>query len=259
MNKLRFEYKYLMPNYLIIGFVKSIIPYVQYDKFALNQENKEYTVRSIYFDSHNYEAYHEKTEGIKDRKKIRVRVYNDREADAIAFLEIKRKYENHIFKNRAKVPYENIEEVFSTNDPIRFVVGADSEEIDNASMFMFNINKKNMKPVALITYDRLAFFAKFNSMLRITIDKNLRAMISPNLSDIYENRNLVPCFLNKSILEIKFQHGFPNWLTKKIQLFRLNRYALSKYTICLDSLKNSNQAIHQTQLTLPISNYSNHA
>jgi hypothetical protein len=64
-------------------------------------------------------------------------------------------------------------------------------------------------------------------------------MVNPRLSDIYNEENLSPGFENKSILEIKFHNGFPKWCSEIIQSYHLNRYALSKYTICLDSQKRS--------------------
>ena len=55
---------------------RALKPYIRLDNFAAKTSSGEYTVRSIYFDTRNMDFYHEKIEGLRVRKKIRVRGYN---------------------------------------------------------------------------------------------------------------------------------------------------------------------------------------
>ena len=54
-----------------------------------------YKIRSIYFDDYWNTAYEEKLMGISDRKKYRIRFYNDQ--DDVIHLECKRKSGSGIF------------------------------------------------------------------------------------------------------------------------------------------------------------------
>jgi len=55
-----------------------------------------YTVRSLYFDSVNDIDYYEKLEGAYNRKKIRLRIYDDN--FEFIKLELKSKFDNHQLK-----------------------------------------------------------------------------------------------------------------------------------------------------------------
>ncbi len=111
---MRREYKYLVPQRDIDRLRQRILPFVTVDDFA--SEGNQYTVRSIYFDSSNLKYYNEKIDGIKIRKKLRVRGYNKQADESIVFLEIKRKNENHINKNRSAIKYYNLNDLLTTKD-----------------------------------------------------------------------------------------------------------------------------------------------
>ncbi|GAB3647346.1 hypothetical protein GCM10028791_09180 [Echinicola sediminis] len=70
--KLRYEKKYLVPNGRLGELRERFLPFLRPDKLAYRAENNipEYTVRSIYYDSHNSESFFEKMDGLKDRKKM---------------------------------------------------------------------------------------------------------------------------------------------------------------------------------------------
>ena len=106
---MRREYKYLISYNDIDRLRKRIIPYVDVDNFAA--EGNQYTVRSIYFDTSSLKYYNEKIEGIKIRKKIRVRGYNQKADESVVFLEIKRKNENIVNKNRSALKYYNLNDL----------------------------------------------------------------------------------------------------------------------------------------------------
>ena len=95
---MRYEFKYLVPFSMLDKLRNALMPYLEYDKFADIRPNKEYVVRSVYFDNPYLDAYYEKLDGIKVRKKLRIRVYNEFSEDSLAFLEIKRKQDQFVFK-----------------------------------------------------------------------------------------------------------------------------------------------------------------
>lgn len=239
MKKMRKEYKYFVPNHLLDNLRRDIAPFVELDNFAFNRDRKEYTVRSIYFDTMDMEYYREKIEGLMLRKKIRIRGYNEVISNKLIFLEIKNKYESFNYKNRTPLLYSELEELFKTGKVEDYIISGkrSRKTISDGKHFFFWMIKKNLRPTVLVVYDREAFFGKFNDALRITFDKNLRFMAYPKLNNLY-SQNLQPAFKDHFILEVKFDKGFAYWLQEILTRYRLTRRALSKYTICLDAHHN---------------------
>lgn len=234
---MRREYKYLVLQKDIGRLRQKLLPFVTVDKFA--GDDNQYTVRSIYFDTTNLKYYNEKIDGIKIRKKIRVRGYNKLADESIIFLEIKRKNENHINKNRSAIKYYNLNDLLATSDLESYCLTENGFEnsIADGERFLHNVHKNSLKPIVLIVYEREAYFSKFNLGLRLTFDKNLRYFLFPSLDKLYTEEDLKYTMPKYFIFEIKFSKGFPGWLQAILRDLNISRMALSKYTMCLDNEK----------------------
>lgn len=235
----RKEYKYLVPNELLDTIRNVLKPFINLDDFAMQRDKKEYTVRSIYYDTRALDFYFEKIEGYKIRKKIRIRGYNKLLGEKVVFLEIKRRYESFNTKNRSPVLYGDLEELFATGNIEDLVLSnkiTDKRAIDG-KRFFYNVFSNSLIPTVLVVYDREAFFAKLDKSIRITMDKDLRSMVFPTLKDLYREDTLVPTLPNNFVLELKFNLSFPEWLQEIVSCFHLNRIAISKYSTCLDVQK----------------------
>jgi SPX domain protein involved in polyphosphate accumulation len=234
---LRFERKYLVHNNLLLDLRKRLMPFVYPDKMATNNGViSEYTVRSIYFDSSRYNSYFEKVEGVKIRKKLRIRGYNQYQEGCQVFLEIKRKIGDNIAKNRVLVPFDSLEDLLKTGDIASYIPNNnDPLAYENAGRFFYNYKKYSQKPVNLIVYDREPFQGKFDPGVRLTFDKNVRAALNPQISDLFKEEGLSYVWEKHFILEIKyFTHLMPQWARSLIEEFHLKQAALSKYTNGLD-------------------------
>lgn len=236
INKARFEYKYLVPNYLLDELRNDLAPYMKLDGFAQKMPNNEYTVRSIYYDSPKFFCYREKLDGVKIRNKFRIRGYNEQANDSITFLEIKHKNTDCISKHRAPLYFENVAKSLKNNNVEKVLPfsGTGIEQKD-ARKFLYHYNVKNLVPAVLIVYDREAFFGKFDSSLRLTFDKNLRSIIYPDLDRLYDETNTKPAMVNHFIFEVKFFGTLPAWIKSLITKYGFVRESLSKYTITLES------------------------
>lgn len=235
---MRLEYKYLVPINRLAEFKKELLPYVDIDdKFNANEE---YKVRSIYFDTTDLRFYREKIEGLKIRKKLRIRGYNELENKNLVFLEIKRKNEGFVNKNRAPLHYSNLSDFLESDSISEFIITDSNGELRNedASKFLYHLKKNSLQPIILVVYDREAYFSKFDISLRITFDKNLRYQMYPHTDDLFSD-DLTMLFKDHFILEIKFSRGYPNWLSNIINDFHLKRKSLSKYTMCIEDAKSS--------------------
>lgn len=242
----RLEYKYLVPNNLVDPIRSDLLPYMELDPFAGKQTSNEYTVRSVYYDTPNFHCYEEKMDGLKVRKKFRIRGYNQPDDKSIVFLEIKRKYEGFIDKNRAPLLYKDLDALFSYPDLDKYIISfskSDKEKKD-AQRFLYHYYRKGLRPAVLVVYDREAFFGKFDPTLRLTFDKNLRGMIFPSLNILYNEDCLKYAMSQHFIFEVKFFRGtLPAWVKSIIKRYELPRMALSKFTICLDSYKSPQKSL----------------
>jgi len=230
---MRLEYKYLIPNERLPELRAKIAPFVEAD--AHSRELEGYTVRSIYFDTVALNCYHDTVEGLKARKKIRIRGYNECEEKNIIFLEIKRKYGVSVVKNRAPVLYEHVEDLLASGDVERCVLTRTDfpNALKDARQFLFHIYSGSLRPIVLIMYEREAYYSKLGS-LRITFDKHLRSSIYPSLDALFSEDNTLYSIPKHFILELKFYDGLPSWLKSTVGALDLEQQALSKYAICVD-------------------------
>jgi SPX domain protein involved in polyphosphate accumulation len=84
----RYEFKYLIRPDLAEAVARFLTPYVEMDEHCRGSDTNAYTVKSIYFDSPDFECFHEKLGGQKFREKFRLRTYDHR-GSAPLFLENK--------------------------------------------------------------------------------------------------------------------------------------------------------------------------
>lgn len=229
------EYKYLVPVEFIDDVRNEMKHYVTSDKNSETRKEKEYTVRSVYYDNKKFDCYYEKVEGLQTKKKIRIRGYNSYKKDDILFFEVKRKFENYIQKSRAPLKWEEAENLFSNYSNSKIPFETNTQEYKEIGHFLYNYHVKKLMPTILIIYEREAFFSKFDKFLRITFDKNLRSLLYPSLDSLYLNGNVKYVLPGYFILEIKFYRGLPLWLKSIIVRYRMQRMSISKYSICMGS------------------------
>lgn len=229
--KLRYERKYLVNNDLLEPLRKRFMPFLIPDLNADSTELKsEYTVRSIYFDTPEFDSLSEKSEGLENRLKLRIRGYNNYFSGCEVFLEIKRKYGNRIAKNRAITLYDLLDKTLETGELIRSS-GKNSDLMkEDATRFFYHLHREAQRPVNLVVYDREPYHGKFDPGVRITFDKNIRAAVFPHLSELFSDCGLSYIWKDAFILEIKyFESPMPSWARSIIEEYKLKHEALSKY------------------------------
>jgi len=234
---MRLEYKFLVRNEFLGKLRRKILPFVEMDQNVKEDVRNEYTVRSIYFDSSKFNFYHEKIDGIKIRKKLRIRGYDSKNDNNLVFLEIKNKYDNFIGKNRAPIQYHDLKNLLKTKSVETYSLTNNgyANSVKDGEKFFHHILRDDLKPTILIVYEREAFFSKFDKSLRITFDKNLRYYDKPKMKSLYKDDDLEIATPSHFVFEVKFDNGYPKWLQEIIQEFGLIRRSVSKYTICIDS------------------------
>jgi len=233
----KMEYKYLVSTDMVGLIRDEMKPYVYFDQYAKNMPDKQYTVRSVYYDTRNFDCYDEKIEGLREKRKFRIRGYNTPQHDSMVYLEIKKKNGDFTEKARAPFKWHQVLALFSPGapGPRSVFIDNDGEEGKNAQRFLFNYYRKRLLPTVLIVYEREAFCGRFNRSLRITFDKNVRSSLYPALDMLYMAGNFKFAMPRHFILELKFYRGLPQWAHSIITRYKLQKLSISKYTICIDS------------------------
>jgi hypothetical protein len=252
----RYEFKYLVPVALLQDLRQAIAPFVDLDRYT-RKDSGDYTIHTIYFDTSSLDYYREKVAGIEIRKKVRVRAYNEPRRDAPVFLEIKRKKNLFIAKNRARLLYRYLDRLFLSGDVERYVgpSAVACPDREDARRFFYHIYRYSLRPIVLIHYEREAFFRKFDPSVRITLDKHLRSSPFPTLADLFAEDHDRPSLSEHFVLEVKFYKGIPDWLKDILGYFDLKREAISKYCLCLEEhgipWKVSTRALQTSSTQLP--------
>lgn len=218
----RIELKYYI-NYIDYINLKSKISSI-FCKDENSTKDGQYYVRSLYFDNKSDNSYYEKIHGIENRKKYRIRIYNL--DPSLVKLEIKTKMKDIIFKESTNIDFQDIRKIISGNYKCLL-----SYKNKTAEKIYYEFSKDFYKPVIIIDYKRDAWYLDLNN-IRITFDSKIKKD-EINLNELFDNnKNLSPVLRNsKIIMEIKYNGNIPSWIKKILQVPRLERCAISKYTL----------------------------
>ena len=231
----RKEYKYYVPWEWRDALRERFLMHMEHDPFCECRQNHMYSVRSIYFDTPGLLFYYEKIDGLKLRKKLRVRSYDARGEHDVAFLEIKRKIKDVIMKERAGVPIGQTANI--TNGAVLSLLREHPSIPEKAALskFIFLVKRLNLNPTVLITYEREAFVGIDEENLRITFDCDVRSYANPDIDDLFREHDLRTLAPPWFILEVKFYGVMPLWTREILRDFGLRKQAISKYCNGLDA------------------------
>lgn len=233
---MRYEFKYLVPMEQYTALRSALLPFLRPDPFAALQPGGLYTVRSLYYDTPGFEMYHTKVDGIAHRMKVRLRGYNQGGSNSGVFMEIKRKYESPILKNRSEAPFGVVLQLFEGKSIDQFA--GLIQDPDNARRFFYQILSRNMRPVINIIYDREPFTGSHldpENDFRLTFDLHLRSVAYPRVDQLFEETGAMFAFPGFFILEVKFNRFCPAWVKPVLEDFQLRKEPASKYVGAINS------------------------
>jgi hypothetical protein len=224
----RFELKYLLPHARVPELIEALAPHVSADPHSEQAGPGGYPIHSVYWDSRGLAFFWEKIEGLKVRRKLRLRRYGG--SDSV-FLEIKQRIDRTLQKRRVVWPLERIA---GAETPEALDALLEGEEDRVAREILFLRRYYDLRPTLGISYRRRAFLARNESDLRVTFDS--RVQYHPVEPSIVQPPDTGKYVLDPelAILEIKFGHGVPLWLCKLVSRFELRVVRLSKYCSAVD-------------------------
>jgi len=219
---LRHELKYFISPAEMKVLRGILTPTMQLDPNG--NENNEYHIRSLYFDTINDDALNEKIAGVGNRKKYRIRIYNFQ--DKVIKLECKSKYGDLISKQSVTIPRELADQL----------IAGDPEGLQRMRHpllhDMFREMRTNLlRPAVIVDYTREAYIHPAEEV-RITFDKTLRTGLYSH--DMF-NKDIptYPVFDDPvEILEVKYDEFLPSYIQSILSGITAQRSAISKYTHC---------------------------
>ncbi len=222
-KKYRHEYKYLIDERdraLLYQRLKNLIPL---DTNA--GEEGHYWIRSVYFDDYRNSCFYQNEDGINERAKYRIRIYNV--SDRSIKLERKSKKNGMTLKESATLSRAQCEQI------LRGIPFSPDEQGGDACplvlrQFMTLMHSRGMRAKTVVEYERIPFVYPAGNV-RITFDRNITSSLQ--IDRFFEKDNLRYPILprGQQLLEVKFDEYFPGFIRERLETGRLRQISFSKY------------------------------
>ena len=213
---MRYEMKYLVSAEQRWALMELMEKYMVPDEYGRS------TICNVYYDTPDMRLVRRSIEKPVYKEKLRVRCYGSLPEGDRVFVELKKKYDEVVYKRRVSMSAEQAQ------DYIAGKCGAPKQNQIVSELDYFLSEYKNLIPAAFIGYEREAYFAKDDPNLRITFDDNLvwRDYDVCLCKGLCGKPLLMP---NQSLMEIKVSTAFPLWLTNKLSELKIFKVNFSKY------------------------------
>jgi hypothetical protein len=186
-------------------------------------ENGEYRVRSLYFDTPGDHALLEKINGFDRREKFRIRMYNG-DTSHIR-LEKKIKKSTLCAKKNTPLTAEQTKKLL-TGD-IEWMRDSDTPLLIELYSKM---RGKQLRPKTIVEYTREPFIYPAGNV-RLTLDRDIRTGL--NSTDFLNDEiTLMDTFEAFALLEIKYDEFIPDLIVKAARIPDRRKTAFSKYAAC---------------------------
>lgn len=231
----RFELKYLVTMQEAERFCAALEPYLLPDDHG--DSTGSYRVASVYYDSPDFRFHREKVEGIKFRRKLRLRHYGDPSdvhGDTPVHAEIKQRLNRVTQKRRIVLPYRQAVDLCDRH----LTLGVPTGDAEVLAEIEAMLRQYNLQPASLVSYTRRALVGTENDVgLRVTFDTNLAYRVEePSLREAQDMLPLFPA--DRTIVEIKVNERIPYWLTDLVAGHGLNLVRVSKYSRSIEQAGN---------------------
>lgn len=254
----RFELKYLVPVEQAAEIRDELAERMDRD---LNSPVGGYGVWSLYYDTPQLRFYWEKIEGLKFRRKLRIRHYGDPDGvtdESPVCVEIKQRVNRVTQKRRIALPYGVARQLCDG----RQMIEHSAKESAFVQEVLELVVRLNLQPTAITGYQREALVGRdADTGLRVTFDRRIRGRDR----DFHfgtptpENRFTIPPHL--SVMEIKVNERMPYWITDLAARRNLNLIRVSKYVQSIEafglaprSVFHVHEADHPQPTTTPTTN-----
>ena len=229
----RYEFKYILSRSVRDAIESEIQNFMRYDGFVHPEMNNSYFVRSLYFDNPQSTNFYGKIDGIKKRKKFRLRTYDKVQGTSPIFFEQKGRNVNRVFKHRVRLNDEDLS-FFGDSFNLEWLV-KEYEGVKFIDEFIIDVVKNRISPVVLVDYVRTPYVSDYDTNFRLTFDSHISTTAT---NDLFEGNNgFYDCLSGYTILEAKFHRKIPAWFHKIILAHNLERLSVSKFVLGMKTSK----------------------
>lgn len=221
----RFELKYV----LHVGRCAEIIDELQHhippDRHG---GTRGYPIVSLYYDSPQLDCFWAKIEGIRFRRKVRLRIYPGDDITQVSrgSVEIKQRINKTVQKRRLELPLDQAERLCAGRLSFE---GLDDMDAQVAHEVTYLSRSLDLQPTAITAYWRRAFEGQEeNAGVRVTFDTLVASRIHAlTVNAPAANRLILPA--DHCIMELKADERVPEWATSLLarhdcQLSRVSKY-----------------------------------
>jgi hypothetical protein len=196
--------------------LEAMLPYMKLDDFGHT------IIRNIYFDTDSFRLVRRSIEKPVYKEKLRIRSYKQADENNKVFVELKKKYDDVVYKRRESITLGDARQWIKNNTcfPKHTQIG---REID----YFFKYYE-TLAPKVFLSYEREAFYSLDGSDFRVTFDENILAR-EEELSLAYDVWGEELIDDDKVLMEIKTSGGIPLWMTRVLSEQKIYKTSFSKY------------------------------
>lgn len=199
-----------------------------------------YQIRSIYFDDYYHSGYYENEDGVDNRKKYRIRIYDG--SDARIRLECKHKIRGKTWKESVLLGRDLYEDIMDQSIMTKMAVWNQNFKIRENQLlqrFLTDVSYMCLTPQVIVEYKRTPYVYELGNV-RVTFDRHITASNRYDLffaGQLY-GRPIMP--VGVELLEVKFDEYLPDVIYQALNLNHMQLSTFSKYYLCLKYGKNPN-------------------
>lgn len=220
----RDEYKYPLTNGQILIEESKIKMIASKDEHV--GEKGYYNIRSLYFDDYENCCYMDNENGVDEREKFRIRIY-DHSLQRI-ILELKEKRHGKTSKQSCMITEAQCRQLMRGEIPAD--INTSQQVLHKLAYLMAT---RLMRPKIIVDYDRVPYVYRMkDANVRITFDSNIISVsaVGTFLDEKILGRGVMP--IGWSLMEIKFDSFLPDEVYSLLQLAGLTASTFSKYYLC---------------------------
>lgn len=221
----RYEIKYFVDELRVPELRRELSARMDTDPYS---PRGGYPVTSLYYDTRDLRFYWEKIEGLKFRRKLRMRLYG-RPADCTdattVQVEIKQRVNRVTQKRRIALPYKTARRLLDE----RRDIDCDPAQRPFVNEVTTLVGNLDLRPTVTTGYLREAFVGRGADLgLRVTIDHKVHGRDRDfHFASGAENRFVIPPKL--AVVELKANERVPYWATDLTARLNMSVIRVSKY------------------------------
>lgn len=221
----RYEIKYLLDEFKVPALREQLAAHMESDPYS---PHGGYPVTSLYYDTADLRFYWEKIEGLRFRRKLRLRLYGTPAQctdDTSVQVEIKQRVNRVTQKRRIALPYGTARRWLDEREQFA-CIPAERPFVDEVTMLIGNLD---LRPIVTTGYLREAFVGRDADLgLRVTIDHKVHGRDRDfHFASGAQNRYIIPPKL--AIVEVKANERVPYWVTDLAARADMSVIRVSKY------------------------------